>query len=279
MNGVLLVLIILVIAAIGVGRVRLLEGVGQAQRGLAGRREGRRPSAHRTARRSGAQPHRHRRRLQAGHGRRVRAVHRRLRRRSTRPPPRGRPQLAKESAIEGLYYVRAARTAMGMDPGPELESLSGPAVGGHRDRGPAHQLRGPRDRGVADTVAAHPELLPRRPRRGPPGARRLVFGAVVETGACGRRVGSRLGAAVRRDVLRDARSRLRRTGFRERLRRRLRGRLRSRTGYGGDGGDGGGWDGGGGGGGDGGGWDGGGWDGGGGDFGGGDFGGGDFGGF
>ena len=33
--------------------------------------------------------------------------------------------LAKESAIEGLYYVRAARTAMGMDPGPELETLSG----------------------------------------------------------------------------------------------------------------------------------------------------------
>ncbi|WKG01648.1 DUF1542 domain-containing protein [Mycolicibacterium sp. HK-90] len=33
--------------------------------------------------------------------------------------------LAKESAIEGLYYVRAARTAMGMDPGPELEQLSG----------------------------------------------------------------------------------------------------------------------------------------------------------
>lgn len=33
--------------------------------------------------------------------------------------------LAKESALEGLYYVRAARTAMGMDPGPELESLDG----------------------------------------------------------------------------------------------------------------------------------------------------------
>jgi hypothetical protein len=33
--------------------------------------------------------------------------------------------LAKESALEGLYYVRAARTAMGMDPGPELEMLSG----------------------------------------------------------------------------------------------------------------------------------------------------------
>jgi hypothetical protein len=32
---------------------------------------------------------------------------------------------AKESAMEGLYYVRAARTAMGMDPGPELEAISG----------------------------------------------------------------------------------------------------------------------------------------------------------
>ncbi|BBZ59698.1 hypothetical protein [Mycolicibacterium monacense] len=34
-------------------------------------------------------------------------------------------QLAKESAVEGLYYVRAARVAMGMDPGPELETLAG----------------------------------------------------------------------------------------------------------------------------------------------------------
>jgi len=33
--------------------------------------------------------------------------------------------LAKESAMEGLYYVRAARSAMGMDPGPELEAISG----------------------------------------------------------------------------------------------------------------------------------------------------------
>jgi hypothetical protein len=34
-------------------------------------------------------------------------------------------QLAKESAMEGLYYARAARVAMGMDPGPELEALTG----------------------------------------------------------------------------------------------------------------------------------------------------------
>jgi hypothetical protein len=33
--------------------------------------------------------------------------------------------LAKESAVEGLYYARAARVAMGMDPGPELETLTG----------------------------------------------------------------------------------------------------------------------------------------------------------
>jgi hypothetical protein len=33
--------------------------------------------------------------------------------------------LAKESAVEGLYYVRAARAAMGMDPGPELEAIAG----------------------------------------------------------------------------------------------------------------------------------------------------------
>ncbi|WP_116044877.1 hypothetical protein [Amycolatopsis palatopharyngis] len=29
-------------------------------------------------------------------------------------------RLVRETALEGLYYVRAARTAMGMDPGPEL---------------------------------------------------------------------------------------------------------------------------------------------------------------
>jgi uncharacterized membrane protein YgcG len=38
--------------------------------------------------------------------------------------------LAKESALEGLYYVRAARVAMGMDPGPELETLAGQKTAG-----------------------------------------------------------------------------------------------------------------------------------------------------
>jgi hypothetical protein len=32
-------------------------------------------------------------------------------------------ELARETALEGLYYVRAARTAMGIDPGPELPAV------------------------------------------------------------------------------------------------------------------------------------------------------------
>jgi uncharacterized membrane protein YgcG len=33
-------------------------------------------------------------------------------------------ELARESALEGLAYVRAARVAMGLDPGPELPALA-----------------------------------------------------------------------------------------------------------------------------------------------------------
>ena len=41
-----------------------------------------------------------------------------------------RALFAKQSAIEGLYYVRAARTAMGIDPGPPLEALAGQQAAG-----------------------------------------------------------------------------------------------------------------------------------------------------
>lgn len=34
-------------------------------------------------------------------------------------------RLAKQTAVEGLYYVRAARTAMDMDPGPAIGELDG----------------------------------------------------------------------------------------------------------------------------------------------------------
>jgi hypothetical protein len=34
-------------------------------------------------------------------------------------------RLAKQTALEGLYYIRAARIAMGMDPGPPIAGLDG----------------------------------------------------------------------------------------------------------------------------------------------------------
>ncbi|MFQ6272119.1 hypothetical protein ACLLO4_37420 [Kutzneria viridogrisea] len=39
-------------------------------------------------------------------------------------------KLVTQTAMEGLYYVRAARTAMGMDPGPELPDLNGQSSAG-----------------------------------------------------------------------------------------------------------------------------------------------------
>lgn len=39
-------------------------------------------------------------------------------------------RLAKQTALEGLYYIRAARTAMGMDPGPEVPSIDGQKAAG-----------------------------------------------------------------------------------------------------------------------------------------------------
>ncbi|NQE86241.1 GA module-containing protein [Nocardia terpenica] len=39
-------------------------------------------------------------------------------------------RLAKETALEGLYYVRAAREAMGLDPGPAVPELDGQSRAG-----------------------------------------------------------------------------------------------------------------------------------------------------
>jgi hypothetical protein len=39
-------------------------------------------------------------------------------------------ELARETALEGLSYVRAARTAMGLDPGPDLPPLAGQRAAG-----------------------------------------------------------------------------------------------------------------------------------------------------
>ena len=71
-------------------------------------------------------------------------------------------QLAKESAVEGLYYVRAARVAMGVDPGPELESLSGQRAAGAV----------PEDRRIefeGKEIEASPTPSPRTPNHYPGG--------------------------------------------------------------------------------------------------------------
>ncbi|MDQ3886565.1 MAG: hypothetical protein M3308_06045, partial [Actinomycetota bacterium] len=39
-------------------------------------------------------------------------------------------RLVTQTALEGLYYVRAARIAMGLDPGPELPQVAGQAGAG-----------------------------------------------------------------------------------------------------------------------------------------------------
>ncbi|MGH3871274.1 MAG: hypothetical protein ACRDSR_07110 [Pseudonocardiaceae bacterium] len=39
-------------------------------------------------------------------------------------------RLVTQTALEGLYYVRAARSAMGMDPGPDLPPVAGQAGAG-----------------------------------------------------------------------------------------------------------------------------------------------------
>ncbi|MBF6222931.1 DUF1542 domain-containing protein [Nocardia abscessus] len=39
-------------------------------------------------------------------------------------------RLAKQTALEGLYYIRAARTAMNMDPGPAIAALDGQDTAG-----------------------------------------------------------------------------------------------------------------------------------------------------
>jgi hypothetical protein len=70
--------------------------------------------------------------------------------------------LAKESAMEGLYYVRAARVAMGIDPGPELESLTGQSSAGTVTEDRRIQFEG-------KDIEASPSPSPRTPNYYPGG--------------------------------------------------------------------------------------------------------------
>lgn len=70
--------------------------------------------------------------------------------------------LAKESALEGLYYVRAARLAMGMDPGPELETIAGQRSAGAVTEDRRIQFEG-------REIEASPTPTPRTPNYYPGG--------------------------------------------------------------------------------------------------------------
>jgi uncharacterized membrane protein YgcG len=69
-------------------------------------------------------------------------------------------QLAKDSALEGLYYVRAARQAMGMDPGPELETLSGQRSAGSVTEDRRVQFEGRQIEASATPSARTPNYYP-----------------------------------------------------------------------------------------------------------------------
>lgn len=68
--------------------------------------------------------------------------------------------LAKESAIEGLYYVRAARLAMGMDPGPELPRPPDRAEPVQSARNVASTSRAARSRRRRSRPAVRPTTTP-----------------------------------------------------------------------------------------------------------------------
>ena len=80
--------------------------------------------------------------------------------------------LARESALEGLYYVAAAREIMGMDPGPEL-----PPLEGQRQAGKVTETRTVEANG--ETLTASPSASAETPNYYPGG---VVAGRPVPAG-------------------------------------------------------------------------------------------------
>ena len=81
-------------------------------------------------------------------------------------------QLARESALEGLYYVAAARDIMGMNPGPEL-----PPLEGQRQAGKVTETRTVEANG--ETLTASPSASAQTPNYYPGG---VVAGRPVPAG-------------------------------------------------------------------------------------------------
>ncbi|MFI1913636.1 DUF1542 domain-containing protein [Nocardia sp. NPDC020380] len=69
-------------------------------------------------------------------------------------------RLAKETALEGLYYVSAARTAMGMDPGPAVPELDGQRSAGRVTEDRAIDYDGRRIEASPNPSAATPNYYP-----------------------------------------------------------------------------------------------------------------------
>ena len=110
-----------------------------------------------------------------------------------------------ETAYEGLYYVRAARSAMGLDPGPELPPLPGQQQAGAVSEAREVEVEG-HATALRRTRRPQPALLPRRHGRRKACPPRLVLRAVVAPRAGRGRLGPGIGAAVHLHVLRHVRA-------------------------------------------------------------------------
>lgn len=73
-------------------------------------------------------------------------------------PPQAR--LARQTANEGLYYIRAARTAMGIDPGPAIPELDGQQSAGSVTENREIDFEGRRLKASPDPSAATPNYYP-----------------------------------------------------------------------------------------------------------------------
>ena len=69
-------------------------------------------------------------------------------------------QLAKDTALEGLYYVRAARSAMGLDPGPELPTTPGQERAGRVTEDRTVEVEGKTMKAATDPSDETPHYYP-----------------------------------------------------------------------------------------------------------------------
>ncbi len=95
--------------------------------------------------------------------------------------------LARETALEGLAYIRAARTALGIDPGPEVPTLAAARGVGQLTKEREVDVQGQTFRAGPQPGRETPYYYPGGRYQGRPGARRLVFDALVEDGVGCRR--------------------------------------------------------------------------------------------